>query len=236
MNCCEGPGSTVTASSKSTSTFTEPLALAVTAKVLGMSLKATETVAPAVIDLTGSTQGLTLSPPAHCTSPATSQPEKVQSASATAVSVAEASTLTAKPCEEPGLIVTAPASPILTATEPLVPATTVRVLGARKVAETVASAVTEPIGSAQMLGSRPAGARQPLRRQHPASEGVAGGRGGRQRRHGQDAEGEALRGIRGDCIHDDFVDFGDHLAEAVGDDRPRWSERPRSWLRPPRWR
>ena len=58
MNSCEGPGPTVTASTPSASTFTEPLASAVTVKILGMSPKWATTVASAVTEPTTSAQML----------------------------------------------------------------------------------------------------------------------------------------------------------------------------------
>ena len=67
---------------------------------------------------------------------------------------------------------------------------------------------------------RAVGARQLRRaRQRPAGEAVAAGRGGRQRRRGQDAEGEASRGTGADRHCAGAADFGGHRAVGASGDR-----------------
>ena len=68
MKACGGPGLTVTARPRLTSTSTEPPVPAVTAKVLGMSAKLAETAASAVTEPTASAQGLASVPDAHASS------------------------------------------------------------------------------------------------------------------------------------------------------------------------
>ena len=68
------------------------------------------------------------------------------------------------------------------------------------------------------VGIRPARARQPAR-QRPAGERVAAGRDGRQRRRGQDADGEALRETGTDRLRAVAADFDGHRAVGAGGDR-----------------
>ena len=137
------------------SVSTEPPVPATTVKAL-RATKTASTVASSVTEPAGSAQGLACAPDSHASPFDSVQPAKTWPAVATAVSVAAASTLKAKPCMEPGPTAVATAPTISIFTEPPVPAATVRVLGtASKAASTVASTVTEPAGSAQGLACAP---------------------------------------------------------------------------------
>ena len=153
---CEESAPTVATPAPATSAATEPLAPAATVRVLGTASKVAETVAPAVTEPTGSSQGSACAPDSHASSSGDVQPAKAQPSAATAVSVAADRTLKAKLCEESAPTVTASAPATSAATEPPAPVATVKAFMTTKAASARASAVTEPAGSMQGLTPVPA--------------------------------------------------------------------------------